>query len=533
MKEFFKNKKFKYGSLGIGFTAAVIALLVVLNLIVYTVVYSKGWFFDMTGEKVYNLSENVKEYIDKIDPEYNNITIYFFADEDKMNMAASSTNYSADTSMWGMKYVHSLAKELDERYSFIKCEYLDLEREPDKIKEIVGEEYYAAAKLKSYHVIIDNYTVERESDGKIINGTDGKPLYWHNYRIYSRNSFYSFDYQTSGQQYFTESFKGDYRFCSAIKSVCEEKIPTAYFISGHGENVGAYTVGVQDSSYNQAQYIWQVLRDSGYNIKKIDLQHESFGNEENALAVIYSPSTDYSGSAESGEGDIGKLSAFLEKDGHSLMAFLDYEAHSLPNLEKYIESALGVKFEDAQVKDNGDNSIDVAMTHVVGSLNSTDGSFAKNVTSQLKESTKKMIFPISRPISITDTSKAEPLVYAPKSSSGYYPDKTVSYAENSACLATLTKLRENSYALCVGSSYATDVTFTDSPKYDNRDLFLAVFEGMSGAEYSVGIEYKIIASEGLDITKGEATRTMILISAVIPAAVALIGFVVYIRRRHS
>ena len=52
MKNFFKNKKFKYGSLGVVFTAAVVALLVVVNVIVYTLVYSNSWFFDMTGEQV-------------------------------------------------------------------------------------------------------------------------------------------------------------------------------------------------------------------------------------------------------------------------------------------------------------------------------------------------------------------------------------------------------------------------------------------------------------------------------------------------
>ena len=535
MKNFFKNKKFKYGSLGVVFTAAVVALLVVVNVIVYTLVYSNSWFFDMTGEQVYNVSEQTYAMLDTISPEHNNITIYFLAQEDEMNMVATTGNSSSQTTLWGMKYVHSLARELEERYSFIKCEYIDLEKQPDVIKGIIGEDYYEAASLNKYHIIIDNYTVEREADGSIINGTDGKPLYWHNFRIYNRNSFYAFDYTTSGTSYYVNAFKGDYRYCSAIMSVCNEKIPTAYFISGHGEDIGSYTVGKQDSTYNYAQHLWQLFRDCGFNVKKIDLQHEDFGNEENAVAVIYSPETDYSFNPEvSTNNELGKISAFLEKKGHSLMVYLDYGTQTLPNLESYLESSFGVSYQDAQIKDNGENSIDVNMLHIVGKLQQDTSQTGYKVSAPIADSTKKIVFTNCRPITVTDSSKTSTVVYAPTSSSARYIDKTVSYAEGTpASLATITKLSDSSYVFCAGCSYVTDVVFTDGGFYGNRDLLLSVIDAMSEEEAPVNIEYKIIAGEGLDITKGEAISAMILISAVIPLAVAVAGMIVYVRRRHS
>ena len=533
MKNLFKNKKFRYGSLGIGYTVAVIALLVAVNLIVSSLVFSNAWYFDMTGEKVYNISETTKEYIDSIDTGYNDITIYFFAPEDKMSLVATSSNYYSQSGMWGMKYVHSLARELAEDYDFIKCDYIDVEKEPDKIKQIVGEEYYDAIKLTENHIIVDNYTVERESDGKIINGTDGKPLYWHNYRVYDRNTFYSFDYASSAMN--VTAFKGDYRFCSAIMSVCNERIPTAYFISGHGEDIGSYTVGKQNTVYGYAQYLYQLFRDSGYKVKKIDLQHEDFGNEENSVAVIYSPHTDYSSSSETeSHNELGKISAFLEKGNNSLMVFLDYQAQTLPGLESYVEKNFGVKYEDAQIKDNGDNSIDVNMLHLVGSPQTDKASTGYKISSAIADSKQKLIFPGCRPLTLSDSSKASAVVLAPASSKAVYIDKTVSYGETEpACLATLSRTESGAYVFCAGTSAFTDVIFSDSAIYENRNLLLSTIDLMSEVKTPVNVGYKIIASEGLDITKAQATSSMIVFCAVIPAAVAIIGAIVYIRRRHS
>ena len=535
MKNFFKNKKFKYGSLGVGYTIAVIALLVAINIIVSNLVFGLGWYFDMTGEKVYELSDETKSALDAIDSEYDDITIYFLDDADQMNMVATSVNYSTQSTMWGMKYVHSLALELADRYDFIKVDYIDITREPDKLRSIVGDEYYEGTKFKPYHIIIDNYTVEREADGTIVNGTDGKPLYRHDYRVYNRSSFFAYE-QSSGQ-FYVNAFKGDYRFCSAILSVCENTIPTAYFVSGHGENIGSYTIGKQDSDYNYAQQLWQLFRDSGFNVKKIDLQHEDFGNEANAVVVIYSPSTDYSNNPNvSTNNELGKISAFLEKDNHSLMVFHDYDAQSLPNLEGYMKDKFGVQYESAQIKDSGENSIDVNRLQIVGKLQEDKSLAGYTVCAPIlaDKDYGKTVFLAARPIVITDPAKSSSVVDAPSSSSAHYIDKTVSYSDvTPASLATISDLGHGSYVFCTGTAYVADVMFTDAAVYENRDLILSVIDMMSKEETPINIEYKIIASEGLDITKGQATTAMLIISAGIPLVVAVIGLLVYMRRKHS
>ena len=119
MKKFFRNKKFKYGALGAGITAAVIALIIIVNIIFSALARTYFWYFDMTSEKYYDISEETKGYLDSIDPETNSVTIYFLAPADSLTQTASSANYAQSTSLWGMKYIYTLALELADSYSFI------------------------------------------------------------------------------------------------------------------------------------------------------------------------------------------------------------------------------------------------------------------------------------------------------------------------------------------------------------------------------------------------------------------------------
>ena len=535
MKNVFKNKKFKYGSLGAGLTVAVIALLVIVNIIISALANNFSWYFDMTREKYYDVSDTTKNYLNSVDPSLNDITIYFLAPADQLTQTASATNYAQSTSLWGMKYIYSLATQLADEYSFIKVDHIDMTGEPDRIREIVGDDYFNAMSFARNYVIVDNYTVERESDGTVINGVDGKPLYRHNFRVFARNSFYCFDY-TSSSRYTVTAFKGDYRFCSAIMSVCEKTIPTVYLISGHGEKIGSYTIGQQDADYNYAQYLCQLFVDSGFNIKKIDLQHENFGDEPNAVAVIFSPQTDYSKNATlESHNELGKIDDFLARDNHSLMVFLDYGTQSLPTLEGYLEDNFDVTIENAQLKDNGENSIDVSMLDIVGipsDLKNDGGQIASRLTETDGDS--KAIFSEARPIIIKDgSSRTDAIYFVPSSATAAYAEQKTDYGAGEAALATITSLDGGSYVFCTGSSQTADVYFSDSALYANRDMFLSVIDKMSTETAPVGVQFKVITSEGLDLTKRQATLDMILICAVIPLVVLAVGTVVYIRRRHS
>ena len=47
-KSLFSDRRFKYGSLAVGLTAAFIALVVALNAVIYALAYTYGWYIDLT-----------------------------------------------------------------------------------------------------------------------------------------------------------------------------------------------------------------------------------------------------------------------------------------------------------------------------------------------------------------------------------------------------------------------------------------------------------------------------------------------------
>ena len=532
--DLFKNKKFKYGTLGVAFTAAVIALIVIVNIIFSALASNFSWYFDMTSENLYNLSDATKNYLDGIDGTYNDLTIYFFADADKLTQAASSLNIAGARTLWGMKYIYSLAKELDERYDFIKVGHIDLTKDPDKVKQIIGEEYFNSLKLAGYYILIDNYTVERDTDGNMITGADGNPVYRHDFRLFGRDSFYAFNY--GGSSTTVDAFKGDYRFAASIMALCSENLPTAYLISGHGEKIGPYTVGQQNVDYGNAQYFCQLLIDCGFRIKKIDLQHEDFEKQKNAVAIIYSPQTDYSSNTGvESHNELGKLSGFLSERGHSLMVLFDYGAQSLPGLEGFLKENCGITVENAQLKDSGENSVDIPMQQIVGKLN-TDGEGAgAELAKRISDAgiSGKIVFPSARPLMIESGKGTGAICLVPSTTYGMSDGEKKEYSEGSAALATLTRTVTGSYIFCIGTSYATDVYFADNAYYADREMFIGALDMMSEEDAPFNVEYRIIKGEGLDLTKSQATAAMVIISAAIPVAVLLTGTVVFIRRRHS
>ena len=191
-----KRKKFKYGSLAIGLTVAVVAFIIILNAVFSALANHFFWYFDMTAGQIYQLSDNSAKYIDKINGEENDIVIYFLTHKDNLNMPVSSSNSVSDTSLWGMNPIHELALQLDDKYDFISVDYIDLTTEPDRVKEIVGEDAYVTTNFSASYLLIVNNTYERNSDGSIIEGADGKPIKYTNYKICARSSFYLYDYST-------------------------------------------------------------------------------------------------------------------------------------------------------------------------------------------------------------------------------------------------------------------------------------------------------------------------------------------------
>lgn len=522
-----QNKSLRYGGLSVGLTVAVIAVIVVLNVIVSTVFSLVGANLDMTADDLFEVSSETHSLLEKINAEENNITVYFLTDPDNLGQIATSNHGYTSTGLWGMKYIHSLALELAEKYDYISVDYISLTREPARVKEILGEDYENTSLTNTY-IIVDNYTPERDSKGNIMTDANGQPAsYWHNYRLFSRDSFYSFNPST----YNVIGFKGDYRFCSAILSVTSEVAPTAYILTGHGESVGAYTMGEESTDYGDALNLCGMLYDNGYNIRHINLQYEDFeADEASALAVIYSPKSDYLSGTTGSANEIDKLKTFLTQSGHSLMVFADPDTRALPNLEGFLNEVGGIEPGSDKLKNDGSSSITVDGYSIVGSFKDAGDPLSEKLATVAADS--KAIFRLAKSIRVTDPAKAKAIYTLPDGCVAETSDGEVTEITEGALL-TLSEVNEGSYIMTCGTSTLALSNYTEQPDYVNRELLVTAFGILTGKDNAGMVRDRVILNEGLDLTTRQATVWTVVLTAGLPLVIAVIGTCVYVRRRHS
>lgn len=524
---------------------------------------------DMSTENFNEISAESKVLLDALKPEDNNITIYFLADPDELrdnrkgyaNSYYEAQGYAAPVNnLWGMKYVYDLALEFANAYSFVNVKHLSLSKDAEAL-EVFRSTMGAA--LTKQDVIVDNYTSEKDENGKEILDENGDPIMHHNFRIVKRDAFFAMNSETS----YAYAFQGDLRFTSTILSL-SGKNPTVYFITGHGEAVGDYTPGEFSSAgdYGEAQALRDLFFDAGFVTKKINLAEEYetlFADDSARIVVLYGPQTDFTGDsvyADGGISEITVLRQFLIGKDHHMMVFMNETEQPLSNLEEYLYDYWGVDFADSVVKDSGKNSLSADGLTFFADYETDEFSIGINLTDQLFEldSLPRAAFSNARPITfdarytqsigyseMSATLVAGPTFLAPAGST--LVNKTENGPEqpvdkDGTCLAGLTyetfisadNEQWDTYVFSCGGTGFVSNEILGSTSYANRDVLFYTMRLMSRDTVPFNIDYKELENEGLsDLTEETATAWTIVLCSLIPTAMLIMGTVVFVKRRHS
>lgn len=554
-----------------GITAGILVAVLLLNIGFTLLTNTFLLRIDMTAEKFNEISDQSIKLLDELDPEENNFSIYFLAEEDELRSPAlgysssyyTQMGYEAPVDLWGMKYVYDLALEFAERYDFIKVETLNMRRDAaliEQFKTTLGTE------LTAKDVIIDNYTSEKDANGNLITDENGDPIMHHNFLIFGRDRFFAFNTDT----YYAYAFNGDERFTSTFLSLAGAN-PTVYFVSGHGEKIGDYSAGEPSATdnYGEAQALRDLFFDAGFSTRKIDLasEYETLFNDPTArIVVLYGPESDFSGSDAYQSGSVSEidiLRKFLINPAHHMMVFMDQTEQELSNLEEYLYDFWGISFGDDLVKDNGANSLSEDGLTFIGEYETDKKSVGINLVNSLTSLDSQPIvgFSNARPIIINpeynqstsffegfSTMYAGAVFYAPDSASSgavEAQDEGASKTDDavpSEVLAALTyenfrdtdNNEHNTYVFSCGTSGFASEAMLEDTTYGNRDVLFYAMRLMGKETVLFEIDYKVIQSEGLDkITEGQATAWTVVLSAMLPVTVLVVGTVTFVKRRHS
>ena len=483
----------QYTALSSVITAAVIALAILFNMAFFALADHFRWYADMTADQVFSLSDATVELLSDVTGDVN---IYFAVEADKI----------ADASPY-LFYVYQTARLMEARFENIHVDCVDVVVNPGFFKS-----YYATAAqdIKTTSVIVES-------------GTE--------FRLFNLEAFFVFDEDTGSRIW---AYEGEYKIVSAILSMTSAELPVVHVTTTHGERTGA-----------DAQALYDLFSDAGYEVKEIDLAKEEI-DPDARIILVNDPVYDFAG-IEGGDGnEIAKLDAFLDGFG-ALFVFTSPEhAGSLTNLSELL-SEWGVGFTpDTYVRDTANAISTDGRTLVAQYAPPETLGASMYLDFDNLSAPPKTILPNAMPLrllydaddQLDGTKEVSAALSAYDTAEAVYDGETV--AKGAFPLLTISResrIQGNeyyySYVLVSGSADILRPGYLNSGTYANSDILYNTMRLPGRDRILADIDFKVLDDTSMDITTRQANNWTVALTAALPVVIAVIGIAVHIRRRNG
>lgn len=477
------SRKFKKGGFAIILTCLVIVAVIVINIIV-NVLQTKvpTLSIDMTGQNLYELSESSKELVRSIDEE---VTISVMAREDVYTQA---DNYFLQANALLKKY----AAENDK----IKIEYVDLQANPTYVNKYPDETITECSYIVSCG---DKYKYLNVSGDLFTVGTD----------------------YTTGSNYVQESN-------------VESAVTTAiYFVTADNLTKVAVLNGFSSETQTNLENLTSVLKSNNYDIEEVNLLTSDIP-EDCDMAILFMPTSDLTDEATA------RVTDYLNNNGEygkNLFYVPTYTKLDQPNIDSILEE-WGMSLGQGIIAETDSSYRPLANDYYCSIYDYT----ASQYVSGLSDTTRYLIGAYTRPVMIEDTSTVSSLATSSESSAlrSFDADETwdpTQHVEGAFNVGAVSKktVDGNSSTLTVWGSAMSFFSswFNSSTAYVNNEYFVNLFNILTNREDSpLNIESKSTQSPQLGIMTDQINVLAPLFAYVVPLVVLVIGFVIWIRRRH-
>lgn len=510
-----KNQAFfKKGSYSVAITAAFIAGVIVLNILVSALADRFVLEFDMSTEKTNSISDENIDYIKAVDQE---VSVIVCADPDdyvggymayyaqQYNVTEDATDYYEQTITLIDKYAAYNDK--------ITVEYADTQSAA--FSEISSE--YASETINYGDII-----VSCEKDGnkrhKIIGFEDV-------YYLSEDSTYAAYGYTVStiaGNNIETA-------LTSAIVYVTSAEPKKVAVLTGHSAN--DYT-----ESYRT------LLTDNNYEVETIaDTLITAIPDEYDAI-IIASPTTDFIGS------ELDAISEFLDNDGKlgkGLIFFGDINSPYLTNLYDLL-AQWGIAVDEGVLFETDENNHMTDDPMTLGMYSSGADEMTDNVNICITGYNVPLTAAFESQDGITVTSLVETpetVVAAPKGTdvgwtgAGEYPQQ--SYSGLIQAVKGEYDDDNNPIASYVMAFSSVDFIYSEYAEYSsvsNKEVSLSAAERAAGVE-DTGISFisKTITDESFadQVTAASTNVIRVIFMFVLPIISIIIGIYIYIRRRNA
>lgn len=488
IKAFLKSRKARHGSVAIGIVIAVIAIVIVLNIICSLLV---GRFpnlkLDMTANSSYALQEDTADYVSHLSK---NVKVTILMNKDDFESGGS---YMVQT-------VNLLEKMESGSNGKLKLDYVDLTENPTFTSAYPDVDWTDSSA---------NYLMVVECGEQ--------------YRVLKVDDCFEYDeeaYYYYGSMQFTGSKVEQAVVTSMLNVTTDDKV-VVDMITGNNE---------QDSSA-----IKTLLENNAYQVNEISLATQEL-EEDATIAVLYAPSVDLDEEA------VSKLSGWLDNDGkygRTLIYVPTADMPATPNLDELLNE-WGMSVDRGYVFETSND-------HLVS--NSSPYAFLVDYTDYYTEGLKNSGIPVvvsdTHAVNVTDESKAHAILNTSEKAGIYPLDAEENWDYNDAIKGEPISVAaegiksntdETESKLVVFGSYMMfNSKIMNFNSYNNSSYLMNLINTVSGKDDTgITIETKTMESTELGVAD-VATRSIIMVIfvIVIPIAVIIIGLVLWIRRRNK
>ncbi|MBM6921293.1 GldG family protein [Phocea massiliensis] len=482
MKNIFKMRRFKFGTLATVITAAFIVAVILINVIAGLLLERFPLTIDLTSDQRFNLTQESIDFVNEI------------TEDVKLTVLAEETEFESSGTYY--KQIYEILKAYDTHSSKVSLEFRSLKKNPG---------------------IADEYPEETLAEGDIIVSTSKR------YKYVASSSLISVSQSTYGTQ--TYSSQAEQVITSSIMYVTESNVTKAALITGlEGVDVSGLT---------------ELLKSNIYDVEEVDIFTGELSDEYD-VAILPQPKTDLT--TEQAE----KLAAYLDNNGEFGKTLLFVAADVTPGdvLKNFladwgIEMQSGFVYEtdSSQVLQSGyihftsvaDETINNEMSSSglpiisaygvpINTLFETSGNRTTTVLLSSNESTIFVPFDAFNEGSDFDFAAQEQkvqnlIVKGSKSRS----------VDNEAITSNV---------IAFGSAQMLAQQALTYGGYGNGDFVITAVNQTCGKDTPVKILPVDLSYDTITITESELQMYGIIFIGAIPVIVFVIGIVIFIRRRH-
>ena len=494
-------------TMGTVMTALIIGAVIALNVIVYALTVGYGLYYTPTGELDMSIS-NASD---------GKFSSYKGEGVDVIFCRASSTFDDEGGTQDQTFYFHKTAKEFEKRYpGLINLKYINIltkRMEPDNKIVDLGKYQKDESGEVAYPLYESSIIFENVETGKHRVVTDAAAA-----------AFYAGDDTSESYQ----AYVGEEVFSSMLSWVLAKDTKKAYFTTYHGESSEVYFASM--------------LACAGYEFDIIDLRKQNIPDDAD-LVVISNPTQDFEASANV-EGapvaEIGRLSTYLANGG-SLYVSLDPYAKKLTNLEQllsnygisYIETEKNERIFKNIVRDSNDSTSTDNFTLLASFADTKHATDIENTLKTYKSGSVRL----RECAALKVEGNAEAILLTSSSSATYAngerTDRSGSYCVGAVAPTKNTSGTKYGNIFVIPSVYLTASDSLMTKGCANRDFIYSVFDFVFDANNApYGCTPIHFNNETLEnLTMGTARIYTAFILA-IPAAIAVVGFIVVRRRKN-